>query len=142
MSYLSPLCTTVAAALAAATAVIPALLVPALHEVAAPLVMTAVLVALATGWAARAAPRAVGFGWAWVPVIAVVAAVLDVLLAGPLRPLGAVAFGLAAAAAAGLRRAGGRPAAVAVLAAGPLAAVLAAPLTGLAPTRTAALVAV
>jgi Fusaric acid resistance protein-like len=68
--------------------------------------------------------------------------VLDVLLAGPLVPLGAGAFVLAAAVAAGLRRAGGRPAAVAVLAAGPLAAVLAAPLTGLAPSLPAALVAV
>jgi hypothetical protein len=142
VSYLSTLCTVAAAALSAITAAAVAAVVPALRGVAAPLVLTAVLVALSTGWVAQTAPRAVRAGRTWVPVVAVVAAGLDVLLAGPLEPLGAVAFVLAAAVTAGLRRAGGRPAAVAVLAAGPLAAVLAVPLTGLAPTLPAALVAV
>jgi fusaric acid resistance family protein len=131
MSYLSTLCTAVAAALAAATAAAGALLVPPLRDAVQPLVVTAVLVAMATGWVAQTAPRAVRFGREWVPVIAVLVAVLDVLMAGPLGPLGAVAFVLAAAAAAGMRRSGGRPAAVAVLAAGPLAAGLAAPPAGL-----------
>jgi hypothetical protein len=142
VTYLSTLCTAGAAALSAATAAAVAAVVPALRGFAEPLVLTAVLVALSTGWAAQAAPRAVRAGRAWVPAVAVVAAGLDVLLAGPLGALGVVAFVLASAVAAGLRRAGGRPAAVAVLAAGPLAAVLAAPLTGLAPSLPAALVAV
>jgi hypothetical protein len=98
MSYLSTLCSAVAALLSAATAAGLALLVPALRDAVQPVAVTAVLVALSTGWAAQAAPQAVRFGRAWVPVVAVVVAVLDVLSGSP---VGAAAFVLAAAAAAG-----------------------------------------
>jgi hypothetical protein len=134
VKYLSELRITavgaLAALLSAASAGLAAALVPPVRGAVEPLVVTAVLVALTSVWTWRVAPRALPTARRWVPAVAALAGVLAVLLAGPLRWIGAVAFAVCAAGAAGLRRIGGRPAAIGVLAVGPLAAVLAAPLAG------------
>jgi Fusaric acid resistance protein-like len=137
MPYRSVALAAIAAILSAGTAAAVALDVPALRDAVPSVVVTAVLTAVSTTRVGQVAGRAVRVGRPWVPVIAVVAAGAGVLLAGPLRILGEVVIVLGAAAVAGLRRAGGRSAAVAVLASGPLAAVLAAPLTGLPPSAAA-----
>jgi len=123
--YIDAAVAVVAAAASAATAAALAVVAPTVAE---PSVAVAVLVALTAAWTCRVARRAVRAARWYVPGIAVVAAAVGAAMAGPLPWLGRAAFVLLAAAVAGLRGAGGRKGAVAVLATGPLAAAVAVPL--------------
>ena len=118
----------VAVAAAVASAVTAAGLAVAAPTVTEPLVAGAVLVALSVARICRVARRAVRVARRYVPGIAVGTAVVGAAMAGPLPWLGRAAFVLVAAVVAGMRRAGGRARAVAVLATGPLAAAVAVPL--------------